>query len=205
MEKLLLMGVNTRGLINSASKLPYQTYSVSYYSTLDCETPYKEKHILNQKQDKSCGFFEDNYSPEKLLNLSSEYLDITDHIILSAGISPNDFKGKFKKYKKKILGNTNTKDIEDKYAFYKKIKNKYLTPKTFKIKYKDYNKNNNSDYSDNSDYDDYGPMSEAIEIAKQHEDIPFIIKPIEGSGGYGVSYLKYSAKKGFKTNLNALK
>ena len=193
MEKLLIMGVNTRGLINSASKLPYQTYSVSYYFTIDCKTPYQDKHVLNQKSGKSCGFFETNYSPQKLLSLSSQYLENTDYIVLSAGISPNDFKGEFREYKKKIIGNTKTKDIEDKYRFYKKIKNKYLTPKTFKIKYK------------NDANNDYSNVSEAIEIAKQYEGTAFIVKPLEGSGGYGVSYLKYSKGNEFKNSLIALK
>ncbi|WP_197016901.1 hypothetical protein [Methanobrevibacter arboriphilus] len=57
-----------------------------------------------------------------------------------------------------------------------KNKNKYLTPKTFKINY-----GNNEDN-----------ISEILEIAKQYTNISFIIKPLQGSGGYGVSYIKYN-------------
>jgi len=181
MEKLLIIGINTRGLINSAFKLPYQTYSVSYYSTLDFKVPYQEKHILHQHSGKSCGFFEREYTPDKLLELSLEYMEEVDKIVLSTGISPNDFKGKFRKFKKKIIGNINTKDLENKYKFYKRIRGEYLTPRTFKIKYKN-------------------DISEVNDIAKQHEGTSFIIKPLQGSGGYGVSYLKYDKRNGFEDN-----
>jgi len=179
MEKLLIIGINTRGLINSALKLPYQTYSVSYYSTLDFKVPYQEKHVLNQHPGKSCGFFEKEYRPDRLLELSLEYMEEVDKIVLSTGISPEDFKGKFRKFKKKIIGNTNTDDLENKYKFYKKIREEYLTPRTFKIKYKN-------------------DISEVNEIAKQYEGTSFIIKPLKGSGGYGISYLKYDKENEFK-------
>lgn len=182
MKKLLIMGINTRGLVNSCFKLPYQCYSISYYLTSDFKYPYKEKHVLNQYDGKSCGFFEKNYSSEKLLELSLHYLEEVDNVILSSGISANDFKGKFKKYKNKILGNLNIEDIKDKYKFYKKIRNKYLTPKTFKINHK-----NNEDN-----------IYETFEIIKQNNNSQFIIKPLQGSGGYGVNYLKYDDKNDFK-------
>jgi len=176
MEKLLIMGINTRGLVNSSLKLPYKTYSISYYYTSDFKSPYQEKHILKQKKGNSCGFIEKKYNSKKLLELSKDFIEKVDGIVLSSGISCNDFKGSFKKYKKKILGNHKTDHVEDKYKFYKKIKNKYLTPNTFKINY-----GNNEDN-----------ISEIFEIAKQNINVPFIIKPLQGSGGYGVSYLKYN-------------
>ncbi|WP_225370770.1 ATP-grasp domain-containing protein [Methanobrevibacter arboriphilus] len=51
-----------------------------------------------------------------------------------------------------------------------------MTPKTFKINY-----GNNEDN-----------ISEILEIAKQYPNLPFIIKPLQGSGGYGISYIKYN-------------
>ena len=171
MEKLLILGINTRAIVNSALKLDYLTFSGSYFSTLDFKVPYLEKHILKQKSGKSCRYFETNYSYEKLLEISKEMMDEVDHIILSTGISPTNFRGEFKKYKRKIIGNENTNNVEDKYKFYKKIKNKFSTPKTFKLSHED--------------------MSEAMEIAKQYDDKEFIIKPLQGSGGYGVKYLNH--------------
>lgn len=178
MEKLLILGINTRAIVNSALKLDYITFSGSYFSTLDFKVPYLEKHILKQKPKKSCQYFENNYSYEKLLEVSKEMMDEVDHIILSTGISPIDFKNEFKKYKKKIIGNKNTNQVEDKYKFYKKIKNRFLTPETFKLSYEN--------------------ISDAIEIAKQHDDKEFIIKPLQGSGGYGVKYLNYGRENNFK-------
>ena len=187
MEKLLLMGINTRVLLDSASKLDnYQTFSVSYFSTLDMKKPYKEKYILKQKSGKSCGIFEESYNLKDLLDLSLEYMEEVDKIILTTGISPNDFKGKYKKYKKKIIGNHNTESIEDKYRFYKKIKNDFLVPKTFKFKY------SNDIARDNID--------EIVEILKQYDDKSFILKPHEGSGGYGVQLLKYNKEKLLNNN-----
>ncbi len=63
-----------------------------------------------------------NYNPNKLLELSKDFIEEVDGIILSSGISCNDFKGTFKKHKRKIIGNQKTEHVEDKYKFYKKIK-----------------------------------------------------------------------------------
>lgn len=178
MEKLLLIGINTRVLLDSASKLKnYKIYSVSYFYTVDFKKPSNEKHVLEQVPGKSCGFFEEKYNPEELLELALEYMEEADKIVLTTGISPSDFKGKYKKYKKKIVGNQNTADVEDKYKFYKKIKNDFLVPKTFKLKY---------GYSNSYD------IGELVEILKQYDDKSFIVKPLEGSGGYGVQHLKYN-------------
>lgn len=185
MKKLLIMGVNTRELVKSSLRLPHETYSVSYYSTFDFKPPHKEKHILKQNKGISCGIFEEKYNPNKLLELSEDFLEEVDNIILSSGISINDFTGPFKRYKKKIIGNHEVNNIEDKYKFYKKIKNKYNTPKTFKIK------------NNNDEEELYG---EIIEIIKQHEDLKFIMKPLQGSGGYGINYIKYNVETKDKIN-----
>lgn len=178
MEKLLILGINTRAIVNSALKLDYHTFSGSYFSTLDFKGSYLEKHILNQIPKKSCQCFETNFNHEKLLEISKEMMDEVDHIILSTGISPTNFKDEFKKYKKKIVGNQNTHNVEDKYNFFKKIKNKFLTPETYKL--------------------NYSNISEVMEIAKQYDDKEFIIKPLQGSGGYGVERLNYSEDNDLK-------
>ncbi|KZX15894.1 carbamoyl-phosphate synthase large chain [Methanobrevibacter cuticularis] len=171
MKKLLTMGINTRAIVNSSFQLNYQTYSCSYFRTSDFRVPYSERHILEQLPHESCGFFEENYDPKKILGLSSDWIDEVDNIILSTGISPTDFdfKNKLKKNKKKIIGNKNVSDIEDKFKFYKKIKNKFLVPLTFRL--------NN--------------ISEAIEISNQYLPKEFIVKPLKGSGGYGINFLNY--------------
>lgn len=176
MEKLLIIGINTRSLLNSASKLNFCTYSTSYFFTADSKRIYKEKHVLKQIPGKSCGIFEEDYNPEKLLELSLEFMEEVDKIILS-GISPNIFKGNYKKFRKKIIGNHNVDTIENKYKFYKKIRNDFLLPKTYKI--------------------DYDHIDEIVDILNQHSDTSFIAKPLQGSGGYGVKYLDYTKKHHF--------
>ncbi len=59
------------------------------------------------------------------------------------------------------------KNIENKFEFYRKIKDEFQTPMTFVV----------------------NDMDEAVEINKTFDDIQFILKPIKGSGGYGVKLL----------------
>ena len=57
MEKLLLIGIDTRCMINSALQLDYELYSTSYFSTSDTPTIKNQKIILNESNDESCGIF----------------------------------------------------------------------------------------------------------------------------------------------------
>ncbi|MCQ2964428.1 MAG: ATP-grasp domain-containing protein [archaeon] len=182
MKNLLIMGINTRPMVNSALKLDYNTFSISYFKTLDFINPYCEKHILHQENIESedsfnCGSFEDNYSPEKLLYLAEEYLDAIDKIVFSTGISADDFVGKFSKFKNKIRGNLKTDNVNDKFKFYNKVKNKFNVPMTF------------------NPVDIY----EVIEIANQYANNQFILKPLKGSGGYGTFLLNKQTLTKFKT------
>ena len=164
MEKLLLIGIDTRSMLNSALKLDYEIYSSSYFSTLDTPKIKNQKIILNEIEDESCGSFEDQFNSKHLLEISEEYLDEVDYIIPISGVSPSDFS---KEHQKKILGTVNVKAIENKYRFYEKIKDKFLTPMTFHV----------------------SDMDEALEINENHEDIQFILKPLQGSGGYDINLL----------------
>ena len=168
MKKLLITGVNTRSVVNSALKLNYDVYSTSYFSTHDFIKPLHEKHILNQVKGKSSKRIEENYNVDKLLDISKDYLEEVDYIIPLSGISESDFKDK---YKNKIIGNKNTRNLENKYSFYKKIKNKFITPETFRLK-------------------DIGELREIIENDKTKQ---YLIKPIEGYGGYHINFLNNDA------------
>lgn len=179
MKKLLILGVNTRPIVNSALKLDFEVYSSSYYATYDFNKPFNEVHILNQKSGVSCGNFEEKFSPEKLLDISRDFLDIVDYIVLGAGISASDFKGSFRKYRGKIIGNKNIENIEDKYRFYNKVKNKFLTPETFKIV----------------------DIDEVDEIIKNDINKQYILKPCKGSGGYGVNLINYDSFNQFKDKI----
>ena len=164
MEKLLLIGIDTRSMLNSALKLDYEIYSTSYFSTTDTPSIKNQKIILKEKDGESCGIFEDNFDSRNVLEISSDYIDEVDYIIPISGISPTDFR---KKDQKKILGNVDVKNIENKHEFYKKIKDEFLTPLTFSI----------------SDID------EVFEISENHPDKQFILKLVQGSGGYDIKLL----------------
>ena len=173
MDNLLLMGIDTRPMVNSALKLDYKTFSISYFKTVDFKMPYAEKHVLDQESVISCGRFEDNYSPEKLLELSKDFLlqnndeNEIDKIVLTTGINAKNFSGKFRKFRKIVRGNKNTECVENKFKFYNKLKNKFNVPLTFQP----------------------SDVWELNEILQQYTNNQFILKPIQGSGGLGIFLL----------------
>ena len=164
MEKLLLIGINTRSMLKSALKLDYDVFSTSYFSTSDTPLIKNQKIILEEKDNESSGIFEDNFNSKHILEYSKDYIDEVDYIIPISGISANEFS---RKDQKKILGNKNVEKTEDKFKFYKEIKNEFKTPETFLIK----------------------DVDEAIEICKNKPNVKYIMKPVKGSGGYDVNLL----------------
>ncbi|WP_406533640.1 ATP-grasp domain-containing protein [Methanobrevibacter sp.] len=176
MEKLLLIGIDTRSMLNSALKLNYDIYSTSYFSTSDTPTIKNQQIILKESDGESCGIFEDEFNAQDILDISRDYIDEVDYIIPISGISPSDFS---KNDQKKILGNTDVEKVENKFKFYKEIENEFLTPKTFIL----------------------NDVDEASEICNNYEDVQFILKPMQGSGGYGVKlldndcHIEFSEKK----------
>ena len=46
MENLLLMGIDTRPMVNSALKLDYRTFSISYFKTVDFKIPFMDEALL---------------------------------------------------------------------------------------------------------------------------------------------------------------
>lgn len=161
METLLISGVNTRPLAEAAYELGYKVYSTSYFHTIDFKLYHKEKHIQIQKPNKSCGTIQENYNPLELEKITLNWIDDVDKIILYTGISPENIPNK------KIIGNKKTEHIENKYKLYKKIHKYVNTPKTYLIK----------------------DLDEIIEIQKQNPKKEYLIKPITGTGGYGVQKL----------------
>ncbi|MBR1610975.1 MAG: ATP-grasp domain-containing protein, partial [Methanobrevibacter sp.] len=109
----------------------------------------------------SCGEFENQFNSEILLEVSADYIEEVDYIIPVSGVSPTDFS---KNDRKKILGNTEIGNIENKFKFFKEIENEFLTPMTFCV----------------------SDIGEVNEIIKSYSNTRFILKPLQGSGGYGV-------------------
>ena len=164
MEKLLLIGINTRSMLNSALKLDYEIFSTSYFSTSDTPQIKNQKIILEEKDNESSGIFEDNFNSSYILETSKDFIDEADYIIPISGISPGEFS---KKGQKKILGNKDVSQIENKFKFYEKIKDEFNVPETFLIK----------------------DVDEAIEISENKPEVKYIIKPVKGSGGYDINLL----------------
>lgn len=164
MEKLLLIGINTRSMLNSALKLDYEIFSTSYFSTSDTPQIKNQKIILEEKNNESSGIFEDNFNSSYILETSKDFIDEADYIIPISGISPGEFS---KKDQKKILGNKDVSQIENKFKFYEKIKDEFTVPETFLIK----------------------DVDEAMEISENKPEVKYIIKPVKGSGGYDINLL----------------
>ena len=164
MEKLLLIGIDTRSMLNSALKLDYEIYSTSYFSTSDTPVIKNQKIILKESDGESCGIFEDEFDSKSILEMSQDYIDEVDHIIPISGVSPTDFK---KSDRKKILGNRDVEKVEDKFSFYNEIKDEFLTPLTFSV----------------------SDIGEALEINDNYPKVQFILKPLQGSGGYNINLL----------------
>lgn len=173
MDNLLLMGIDTRPMVNSALKLDYKIFSISYFKTVDFKVPYREKHVLDQESVISCGRFEENYSPKKILELSKDFLfqnydeNEIDKIVLTTGINAKNFSGEFKKFRKIVRGNKNTECVDNKFKFYNKLKNKFDVPLTFQP----------------------SDVGELNEILQQYTNNQFILKPLQGSGGLGIFLL----------------
>ena len=161
MKRLLLIGIDTRSMLNSALKLDYEIYSTSYFSTQDTPAVKNQKIILKESYGESCGEFENQFNSEILLEVSADYIEEVDYIIPVSGVSPTDFS---KNDRKKILGNTEIGNIENKFKFFKEIENEFLTPMTFCV----------------------SDIGEVNEIIKSYSNTRFILKPLQGSGGYGV-------------------
>jgi predicted ATP-grasp superfamily ATP-dependent carboligase len=159
MENVLVVGVNTRSVACSLKKLGYNIYSADYFGTCDlqnCVTEYKS--ISKQKAYQSCGYLSENLNTGCLDELAKDFVDTVDFIICLAGASPENYP------KKKIIGNKNVEDVKNKYKLYKRLKNDFKLPKTFYV----------------------SDMVEACEITDNYPDKRFILKPIQGSGGYGI-------------------
>jgi len=148
-------------LAQSAYQLGYEIFSASYFCTSDFNSYHHKKCILKQKTDYSCGTFVESFHTSLLLDLASSYIDEVDHIIPYTGVLPENFPST------KILGNKRVENIVNKYKLYKKLNKKFLLPLTY-----------------------LSPELEEIqEIQTQFPEKEFIVKPIYGSGGYGIEKL----------------
>ncbi|MDD1774485.1 MAG: ATP-grasp domain-containing protein [Methanobacterium sp.] len=159
MENVLVVGVNTRAVACSLKRRGYNVYSADYFGVVDispCADQYKS--FLGQTPGRSCGQFTNTFQSKAIEELASEFVDKADKIICLAGVSPEHFP------RDKVMGNYQVQEVDDKYLLYQKLKNKFQIPDTFKV----------------------SSIGEAYEIAGNHLEKNFILKPRNGSGGYGI-------------------
>jgi len=161
--KALVVGVNTRPVVNSLKKLNFEVYSVSHYNPVDLNADHK-KYLVN---DKFHGHFVDKYSEKELLDLSKEYVDLVDYIFVCSGI----FESKNSKTPDwDVVGNSpkRIKNISDKYKTVKRLENLgFNLPTTYKV---------------NNKYQFEKCLSELKSV---------VVKPISGSGGIGVTNVDF--------------
>ena len=102
MEKLLLIGIDTRSMLNSALKLDYEIYSTSYFSTQDTPTIENQKIILKEillfKGSKESKHIEITNDDEIVysINLDPIYLQDVDNVIIGSIINIKDITEKVK-------------------------------------------------------------------------------------------------------------
>jgi len=161
MERLLIVGANTRPVAEAAYDLGFEVYSASYYCPVDFDFYHERRCILKQGPLRSSGRFHERFRSFQLSDLAGDFLDEVDGIIVLSGGFPEDFPPR------KIIGNKRTRRIENKYTLYKRLRRRFKVPVTYKL-------------------DD---MEEAWEIQRQEPEKRFLIKPLWGSGGFGVSFL----------------
>lgn len=161
MERLLIVGANTRPVAEAAYDLGFEVYSVSYYCPVDFNFYHERRCILEQGPLKSSGRFHESFRPSQLRDLARDFVDEVDWIIVLSGGLPEDFPSR------KILGNKKTRRIENKHSLYKKLRGRFKLPATYKL----------------------GDIEEAWEIQRQEPGKRFLVKPLWGSGGFGVSLL----------------
>ena len=116
--KILVLGINTRPVTNSAKRLGYKVYSVSYYNPVDLEADVKEYFI----NDIYHGHFRENYDSRKLIECAERYVDEVDYTFICSGVF--EYEGS-KTPNWDVVGNPpkKIKRLSNKYYVMKKLEN----------------------------------------------------------------------------------
>jgi len=80
-----VIGINTRPVVNSFVSGRHTVYSVSFYNVEDNRAHYKKSIISGNYNLKI-----DNYNEDKLLQLSEEYVDAVDAVVICSGLFENE-------------------------------------------------------------------------------------------------------------------
>ncbi|MCD7781876.1 MAG: ATP-grasp domain-containing protein, partial [Methanosphaera sp.] len=152
----MVVGSNTRAVSKSLKALGYIVYATSFFNLVD-QTGYVDKLIIPE--------YFDSYDLKYIEDAALDYVNEVDYIIFTSDVNTSRFN------KSKIIGNIDTKNINNKYKLYKHLSHDFLCPMTYKL-------------------DDF---SEAIEIVDDNPDKTFITKPIYGSGGIGIEWFNINS------------
>ncbi|RAP45084.1 MAG: hypothetical protein BZ135_06350 [Methanosphaera sp. rholeuAM6] len=129
--------------------LGHTVYATSFFNLIDQED-YVDTLIVPS--------YFDSFDLKVLENLALNYVNEVDYIIFTSDVNTDRFP------KSKIIGNTNTNHITDKYEMYKKLNKNFLMPMTFKL----------------------DSIKEAKEIQSNYPQKKFLVKPLKGTGGIGI-------------------
>jgi predicted ATP-grasp superfamily ATP-dependent carboligase len=166
---LLVIGLDVASLAASANRLGHNVYSVDYFGDSDLKRSCKESlSIIKQIKGESCGRLDENFSPEKLLELVKVLLKRhrIDAALLASGL--DDFPEVLSSINDlvQILGNepNSISNVRDKERFYRNLRRLNIPhPETEVAE------------------DLQGAEKKAKEIG-----YPVIVKPEKGFGGFGV-------------------
>jgi len=166
---LLAIGLDVTPLVASINRAGYNAYSVDYFGDSDVKRLCKESFsIITQIEGKSCGRLEDDFNPEKLLQLFHKMLKIhrIDGVLLASGLE--DFPNILLSINDRVqfIGNnpSNISKVRHKVQFFQTLKRLGIPhPETELVE------------------DLQGAKKKAKDIG-----YPIIIKPEKGFGGIGV-------------------
>jgi len=128
--KALVLGINTRPVVNSLKKLGFYVYSVSYYAPEDLNADEKY-YLINPLVH---GRLKENYDENKLIEIANKLADEVDCIFITSGVF--EFENSKIPGWDNVIGNGPKKinEISNKYKTYKKLKNLgFNIPETKKI------------------------------------------------------------------------
>jgi uncharacterized protein len=166
MENILVVGANTRPIACSLKSAGYNVYSVDYFGCQDLKPCVTDsRSFLSQKPFNSCGIFSQKFDSDVLFEMASEFIELSDFIVYSSGVSPLKFP------KHKIIGNIGVTNVENKYKLYKhllkRFEGDFKLPETYLV----------------------SDLQDALETADASNAENFLLKPLEGSGGVGIQNL----------------
>ncbi len=158
MKKVLVVGINTRAVVNSLKELGYYVISVSYYCPEDLKAD--EKYYFINKDNH--GNFWENFNEKDLINKADELADDVDYVFITSGV----FENYYKKVNWNIVGNSpkTIYNLSNKLYIYKKLYNLgYFVPTYKKI----------------------NSFKQLIKFLDEHKKI--VLKPLNGKGVIKIS------------------